>query len=179
MRFTATILACSALFAQLGHAHDLRGDARQRRHQEAAARIEKRYPPGRETFIPTTTPAYAVETSSATPAATKTSSGSQTTPPPGQYTTGTTRAHVAATTSTPTTCAPPYIATSMITGTGTLPKPTSFVTKVYRSNQLMLNGSPFTIVGPSASRRAFTLSFRANSLLDRHLLAVPGALALL
>ncbi|BGP27825.1 hypothetical protein JCM10295v2_006803 [Rhodotorula toruloides] len=154
MRFTATLLACSALFAQLGLAHDLRDEARQKRHHDAAkAKIEKRYPPGRETFIPTTTPAYALETTSATPAATKTSSstssGSQTTPPPGQYTTGTTRVHVAATTTTPTTCAPPYIATSMILGTGTLPKPTSFVTKVYRSNQLTLNGSPFTIVGPN------------------------------
>ncbi|BGP35567.1 hypothetical protein JCM10296v2_007408 [Rhodotorula toruloides] len=155
MRFTATLLACSALFAQLGHAHDLRDQqARQKRHHDAAsaAKIEKRYPPGRETFIPTTTPAYALSISSATPPATKTSStssGSQTTPPPGQYTTGTTRAHVAATTTTPTTCAPPYIATSMITGTGTLPKPTTFVTKVYRSNQLTLNGSPFTIVGPN------------------------------
>ncbi|BGO95819.1 hypothetical protein NBRC10512v2_007525 [Rhodotorula toruloides] len=155
MRFTATLLACSALFAQLGHAHDVRDQqVRQKRHHDAsaAAKIEKRYPPGRETFIPTTTPAYALSTSSATPAATKTSStssGSQTTPPPGQYTTGTTRAHVAATTTTPTTCAPPYIATSMITGTGTLPKPTTFVTKVYRSNQLTLNGSPFTIVGPN------------------------------
>ncbi|KAK4703532.1 hypothetical protein P7C70_g2685, partial [Phenoliferia sp. Uapishka_3] len=46
-------------------------------------------------------------------------------------------------------CASSYTGARMITGTGTLPKPTSFVTKAANNNQLMLDGKKFTIVGPS------------------------------
>ncbi|BGP27823.1 hypothetical protein JCM10295v2_006801 [Rhodotorula toruloides] len=37
----------------------------------------------------------------------------------------------------------------MIKGTGTLPKPSTFVKKTPNSNKLTLDGSPFTIVGPN------------------------------
>lgn len=46
-------------------------------------------------------------------------------------------------------CASSYTGGSMVTGTGTLPKPTGFVTKAATSKQLMLNGQPFRIVGPN------------------------------
>ncbi|KAJ8291639.1 Mannan endo-1,4-beta-mannosidase 1 [Rhodotorula toruloides] len=53
------------------------------------------------------------------------------------------------TSSTTTTCAPLYTASKMITGTGTLPKPSTFVKKTTNSNKLTLDGLPFTIVGPN------------------------------
>lgn len=120
-------------------------------------RLDKRYPPDRATtFIPTTTPAYAVQTAS--PTAPSPSSSRSTTPPasqttraPGQFGGGTaTRALVAATTTLASTCAPSYAATSMITGTGTRPKPTSFVRHAtFRDKFLTLDGQPFVVVGPN------------------------------
>ncbi|GAA6003707.1 hypothetical protein JCM10207_003557 [Rhodosporidiobolus poonsookiae] len=47
------------------------------------------------------------------------------------------------------TCAPTYSAKSMITGTGTLPKPTSFVKKEKGGQRLLLDGENFRMVGPN------------------------------
>ncbi|KAM0751781.1 glycoside hydrolase [Meredithblackwellia eburnea MCA 4105] len=46
-------------------------------------------------------------------------------------------------------CASSYTGGTMITGTGTLPKPTSFVTKQVNSQQLYLDGAKYTVVGPN------------------------------
>lgn len=164
-----TVLAVFSLLdltsASSPHAREV---AKSFEHQELARRmsekggdgkrIEKRYPPDRETFIPTTTPAWMV---SSTAAASPTSSSSSTTspaagatttsPPSGQFATPTSRALVAATTSSATTCASAYVAPTMITGTGTLPKPTSFVRKkVSRGQALVGDGNlPYVIVGPN------------------------------
>ncbi|GAA5908351.1 hypothetical protein JCM5296_001289 [Sporobolomyces johnsonii] len=81
---------------------------------------------------------------------TRSSSSSSVTSAPSPFTTGTTRALVAATTSSATTCAPAYTAgKTTIRGTGTLPKPTSFVKKAIRSQQLTVNNQPFRVVGPN------------------------------
>lgn len=56
----------------------------------------------------------------------------------------------AASASTTSACAPTYKFSILISGTGTLPKPTAFVTKATGSNQLTLSGKPYKIVGPSA-----------------------------
>lgn len=45
-------------------------------------------------------------------------------------------------------CASSYTPLTMITGTGTLPKPTSFVKWSGRSQFLTLDGTPFRVVGP-------------------------------
>ncbi|CEQ42519.1 SPOSA6832_04338 [Sporobolomyces salmonicolor] len=88
-------------------------------------------------------------TTSSSTSTTLSSSSSSATPAPSPFTTGTTRALVAATTSSAKTCAPTYTAGGFtITGTGTLPKPTSFVKKAARSQQLTVNNQPFRIVGP-------------------------------
>ena len=56
---------------------------------------------------------------------------------------------VPTTTSTTNTCAPSYTGgQTTVTGTGTLPKPTSFVAK--NGLQLQLDGRPYRIVGPNA-----------------------------
>ncbi|GAA5820854.1 hypothetical protein JCM3770_007269 [Rhodotorula araucariae] len=156
MRYASTtLLALAALALPAAQAFELRAA-----HKRAAdaPHLDKRYPPGRATtYTPSTTPAYAATPASAAPTASSSSSSSsagapatQTTPAPGQFQSGTTRALVAATTSTATTCAPPYAATSMITGTGTLPRPTSFVKKVgLKDKYLSLDGQPFIIVGPN------------------------------
>lgn len=48
------------------------------------------------------------------------------------------------------TCAASYtVATTTVTGTGTLPKATSFVSRAATGQGLLLNGLPFTIAGPS------------------------------
>ncbi|GAA5988775.1 hypothetical protein JCM5350_002934 [Sporobolomyces pararoseus] len=48
------------------------------------------------------------------------------------------------------TCAPTYTGGGFtISGTGTLPKPTGFVTKLARTQQLTLAGQPYKIVGPN------------------------------
>ncbi|GAA5919876.1 hypothetical protein JCM1841_002086 [Sporobolomyces salmonicolor] len=89
-------------------------------------------------------------TTSSSTSTTLSSSSSSATPAPSPFTTGTTRALVAATTSSAKTCAPTYTAGGFtITGTGTLPKPTSFVKKAARSQQLTVNNQPFRIVGPN------------------------------
>ncbi|GAA5906944.1 hypothetical protein JCM8208_003719 [Rhodotorula glutinis] len=148
--FYASIVALAALAL-----HGARADGFQRApqvgHHDAPLHrrhLDKRYPPDRATtFRPTTTPAYAVRTASPTVS----TSSSQTTRPPGQFGGGTaTRALVAATTSLASTCAPPYVAPTMIRGTGTLPKPTSFVRHaVFRDEFLTLDGQPFVVVGPN------------------------------
>lgn len=64
--------------------------------------------------------------------------------------TRTSSSNAAMTTTRAASCAPTYVAAIMISGTGTLPKPSSFVKK--SSGQgLTLDGSNFRIVGPSAS----------------------------
>ncbi|GAA6037504.1 hypothetical protein JCM8097_008222 [Rhodosporidiobolus ruineniae] len=135
--------------------------ALQAKHQAIARdmssnRIEKRYPPdwdGTATYTPTTTPAYLA---SQTPSSTSSTAaaGATTTPAPsGAYDPANqpSRALVAATTSSATTCAPAYVAPTVISGTGTLPKPTSFVRKqAARSSQLVGDGNlPYRIVGPN------------------------------
>jgi hypothetical protein len=150
--FYASIVALAALALHGAHADGLRRVPQLGNHDAPHHRrhLDKRYPPDRATtFRPTTTPAYAAETASPTVS----SSSSQTTRPPGQFGGGTaTRALVAATTSLASTCAPPYVAPTMISGTGTLPKPTSFVRHAtYRDKFLTLDGKPFVVVGPSAS----------------------------
>ncbi|GAA5834472.1 hypothetical protein JCM11251_007017 [Rhodosporidiobolus azoricus] len=153
--------AASANLASAGALH-AREVARDLKHYNNARdmsadknRIEKRYPPNRETFIPTTTPVWMA---SQTPAATSTSTTTQaagnptTTPAPsGQFATPTSRALVAATTSSATTCAPPYFAPTTIAGTGTLPKPTGFVRKrANRGQELVGDGNQrYVIVGPN------------------------------
>lgn len=149
----AALAAADSAFAHSLHAREV---GKQHHHQNIARdmssnKIEKRYPPGRETFIPTTTPVWMA---SQTPAASSTRQAASptTTPAPdGQFTTPTSRALVAATTSSATTCAPPYIAPTMISGTGTLPKPTGFVRKRANRGQTLVgdNNQPFVIVGPS------------------------------
>ncbi|KAK4046663.1 hypothetical protein OIO90_006475 [Microbotryomycetes sp. JL221] len=57
------------------------------------------------------------------------------------------RAATTTTKSTSVVCATPYTAATMISGTGTLPKPTSFVQK--QGSSLTLDGSPFRMVGPN------------------------------
>lgn len=67
----------------------------------------------------------------------------------------TTEESTATTTATavPTACAPKYSVAQMITRTGTLPKPTTFVKRRTTGNQqgLTLNGASFRIVGASES----------------------------
>ncbi|GAA6005818.1 uncharacterized protein JCM10292_004648 [Rhodotorula paludigena] len=155
MRYASlTLLALAALACQFGGAEA--HDERVKRHAEFAHKLDKRYPPDRATtYSPTTTPAYAYETTSNAPTPTTsrssvTTPASQTTPAAGQFDPNSpTRALVAATTTWPATCAPTYVAPSMITGTGTLPRPTTFVTKAPREVFLRLNNQPFTIVGPN------------------------------
>ncbi|GAA5985766.1 hypothetical protein JCM10908_007105 [Rhodotorula pacifica] len=60
-----------------------------------------------------------------------------------------TSSHGVTTSSSPSTCAPAYTAASMIHGTGTLPKPTAFVSKASNSPQLKLGNKDFTVVGPN------------------------------
>ncbi|GAA6004326.1 hypothetical protein JCM10207_000670 [Rhodosporidiobolus poonsookiae] len=139
--------------------HAAREVAKHGKHQVIAremssGRLAKRYPPDRETFIPTTTPVWMLsQTAAAAATPTSSSSASQaatTTLAPGQFGATTTRALVAATTAVATTCAPAYVAPTVIAGTGTLPKPTSFVRrKNARSQQLAVDGVDFTIVGPN------------------------------
>ncbi|GAA5872213.1 hypothetical protein JCM16303_001018 [Sporobolomyces ruberrimus] len=55
-----------------------------------------------------------------------------------------------ATTTAATTCAPAYTGGGFtISGTGTLPSPTAFVTKSARTQQLTVGGQNFKIVGPN------------------------------
>ncbi|BGP43674.1 hypothetical protein JCM10449v2_007719 [Rhodotorula kratochvilovae] len=159
MRYASTtLLALAALALPAAQALELRPAAHKRapdapiHHPRAVGHIEKRYPPGRATtYVPTTTPAYAAAAATSSPSSTTTGApASQTTPAPGQFQSGTTRALVAATTTLASTCAPPYVGTSMITGTGTQPRPTSFVKKVALKDKfLSVDGSPFIIVGPN------------------------------
>ena len=54
--------------------------------------------------------------------------------------------------SSSSTCAPAYTSgATTISGTGTLPTPSAFVTKLARTQQLTVSGQPFKIVGPSQS----------------------------
>lgn len=55
---------------------------------------------------------------------------------------------VAATQTPNGSCAPSYSAPTMVTGTGTLPRPTSFVSRG-SSQDITLDGSPYQIVGPN------------------------------
>ncbi|GAA5870684.1 hypothetical protein JCM8547_005029 [Rhodosporidiobolus lusitaniae] len=165
-----TSLLSGALLLRAASAHNARELAKDPYHQAVARdmssgnlnpqheRIEKRYPPNRETFIPTTTPVWmASQTPAASAVSSRSSSSSSsaaaptaTSAPSGQFATPTTRALVAATTSTATTCAGAYVAPTTIFGTGTLPKPSTFVRKQQaRSDQLVLDGAPFRIVGPN------------------------------
>ncbi|GAA5973883.1 hypothetical protein JCM11641_001199 [Rhodosporidiobolus odoratus] len=122
--------------------------------------LAKRYPPEPVTAIPTTTPAWKT---SQTPTASTTSlspssalvnsagvaSSFTTSAPSGQFAAPSSRALVAATTSPATTCAPSYVAPTMITGTGTFAKPSSFAKKTARSQQITVDGQRFNIVGPN------------------------------
>ncbi|PRQ70629.1 Glycoside hydrolase superfamily [Rhodotorula toruloides] len=85
---------------------------------------------------------------SSSSSATKAPTSPPTTAPPSSTSSGSTSGSTTASPTT-TTCAPKYTASKMIKGTGTLPKPSTFVNKTPNSNKLTLDGSPFTIVGPN------------------------------
>lgn len=134
----ASLLALAPAFA-LAEGHH----AEEKRAPHAAVvekqRLLKRYPPDRATFAITTTPAY--EATSIVPAL-----GTAAPPlPTGAFQNQTFNPLAG----TPTTCAPTYTADQTITGTGTLPKPSTFVRKDPNSQVLQLDGTPFTIVGPN------------------------------
>ncbi|GAA5975665.1 hypothetical protein JCM10908_005235 [Rhodotorula pacifica] len=136
------LLLLAAVGPARASAHDF--DKRAPHANAAAAakanRLLKRYPPGRETFAITTTPAY--EATSTVISAL----GTATQVPSGAFNPNAGNNPLAA---TPTTCAPTYTAPNMIMGTGTLPKPSSFIRKGFRDQFLNLDGLPFTIVGPN------------------------------
>lgn len=133
------LVAASPTLAAAEHAHEKRAP-----HVDAVAvkanRLLKRYPPDRQTFAITTTPAYEA-TSTIVQAL-----GEATQVPSGAFNPN---AGVNPLAASPTTCAPTYTAPTMITGTGTLPKPSTFVKKNFQDRFLNLDGLPFTIVGPS------------------------------
>lgn len=128
----------------LASAHDFN---KRLSHEDAVAagkanRLLKRYPPDRATFAITTTPAFAA-TGTVVAALGEATQGAS-----GAFNPNIGFNPLAA---TPTTCAPSYTAPNMITGTGTLPKPSTFVKKRFGDRFLNLDGAPFTIVGPSTS----------------------------
>lgn len=131
--------AIVATNSALASAHDFR---KRLSHEDAveANRLLKRYPPDRATFAITTTPAFAA-TGTVVAALGEATQGAS-----GAFNSNVGFNPLAA---TPTTCAPSYTAPSMITGTGTLPKPSTFVKKRFGDRFLNLDGAPFTIVGPS------------------------------
>lgn len=126
------ILALGAVGSALAAGHDFDKRA-------PHARLLKRYPPDRATVPITSTPAY--DATTIVPAL-----GTATPRRSGAFNPNATFNPLAA---SPTTCAPTYTAPTMIRGTGTLPKPSTFVQKDFRSKNLRVGQTPFTIVGPS------------------------------
>lgn len=134
--------AIVAASSALASAHDF---GKRLSHEDAVAagkanRLLKRYPPDRATFAITTTPAFAA-TGTVVAALGEATQGAS-----GAFNPNVGFNPLAA---TPTTCAPSYTAPNMITGTGTLPKPSTFVKKRFGDRFLNLDGAPFTIVGPN------------------------------
>ncbi|GAA5897825.1 hypothetical protein JCM6882_005089 [Rhodosporidiobolus microsporus] len=152
------LAALAVAEAVVGNSLPARELAKNLEHQRlardmSANRIEKRYPPDRETFTRTTTPVWMASQTPTASASSPPSSAATptTTAPPGQFGTPTSRALVAATTSSATTCAPAYVTPPMIYGTGTFPEPTAFVCQRAACGQALMGdgNQPYVIIGPN------------------------------
>ncbi|GAA5901264.1 uncharacterized protein JCM6883_000157 [Sporobolomyces salmoneus] len=107
---------------------------------------------GAEDIVSSSTSSILSDSTSSTPSGTPTVSTTQTSAPSvSAYTGHRSQALAGAlTTSSSSTIAPAYTGGSFtISGTGTLPTPSAFVTKVARTQQLTVNGKPYKIVGPN------------------------------
>ncbi|ORY88384.1 glycoside hydrolase superfamily [Leucosporidium creatinivorum] len=91
---------------------------------------------------PRTTPVTSKSTTTTTKTTTTTAKTTTTTPASSSTT-----SIAASSTTTSGTCAPTYVVSQMISGTGTLPKPTSFVKRAATGQGLALDGTAFRVVG--------------------------------
>ena len=136
--------------------------AKEKRNIEARQVVTRTRPPRVTTTGITTTAAASSSTprlSSSTTSVTPTTSAPASSTPSSSPRSSSAASSSIVTSSTPRTttviptttapvCAPKYTGAFQVTGTGTLPKPTTFVQK-NQAQLLSVNGAPFRMVGPS------------------------------